>query len=183
MLLKLFEGESFRVSFEDNSSSSKIEKSAREVFKNRILKDGYTEVEKANHSEADIVVAKNDKKYYFEIKSTTKDVFKEAYFGSASFTEWKKAFEEADNYKFILALFKSNSFEFYEISVQDMMEASTIPPIVVFFSIGPRKKNKRTTFKNTDRSALRLSKDSFAALDKIYMEQKKKQISKGKGKK
>lgn len=155
----------------DGDRPLSIEGSARKTFQEILLADGYTIVENADTRTADIIVSRNNVTYYFEIKSTTKNILQGKYFGSASFTEWRTAFDNPDTYTFVIAVYKNNSFTFYEISPQELLKYSTIPPIVVFFSLRPESKGTREP-KDSSKKALRLTEKSFKALDKAYQEQK-----------
>ncbi len=112
---------------------------------------------------ADIRAVRDGQEWFFEIKKTSRN---DVYFGAATMTEWEQAFKDPDHYRFVICRKLSDGdFEFTELTPEQMMEYSTIPPYKVFFSIpldGRKKKLKGAS------KALRLSKEVFEALSEVY---------------
>lgn len=112
---------------------------------------------------ADIRAVKDGQEWFFEIKKTSQD---KDYFGAATSTEWEQAFKDPDHYRFVIARKRSDdSFQFTELTPEQLMEYSTIPPFKVFFNIplnGEKKKSGRSS------RALRLSKEAFESLNDTY---------------
>lgn len=116
-------------------------------------------------SPADITAEKDGKTYYFEIKMTMQ---KEKYFGAATFTEWEEAFNNPENYTFVIA--KTNesedSFEFTELSPEEFMSYCTIPPMKVYFNYSlDGKKSKKTSKKS---KSVKLTKENFMMLNSVF---------------
>ncbi len=157
----------------NGANSASIEKAARKTFEKYLIGKGYKLVEKADKNKADITVEDNVV-YYYEIKSTRKNIEKESYFGSASFTEWGQAYSCPKRYFFIIAQFLNNNmFKFFKLSVEEMEKYSTIPPIVVFFKTEPNTTRKR----KLKRRALVLTKNIYNKLDEVYKDIRNNNVS------
>lgn len=141
---------------------------AKKAFVSELNKRGFDDVQIVA-APSDIIAKKNGEKWFFEIKKTT---HKDKYFGAATQTEWKQAFEDPDHFRFVIAMESDNDeFTFKEIKPSDFMEFSTIPPFKVYFNLDLSGKGlkKRRSSKST---ALKLTKDTFESLDKLYNELK-----------
>ena len=120
---------------------------AKETFVNILGERGYTNI-RITAAPADIQADKNGEHYFFEIKMTSK---KGTYFGAATATEWEQAFKTPNNYKFVIAVNDGNNeFSYTELSPNELMEYSTIPP----FCSGRAKLTTSSRIKRTNCSRL-----------------------------
>lgn len=85
-------------------ANGKSDVRAKEVFIEQLKTRGFINA-KIVASPADIVVEKNGKKWFFEIKMTKTASKNKAYFGAATITEWKQALTTPDRYFFCGSLY------------------------------------------------------------------------------
>ena len=134
---------------------------AKTAFCKYLENNGFTT--EIRQAPADIRAVKDGQEWFFEIKKTSQD---KDYFGAATSTEWEQAFKDPDHYRFVIARKQSDdSFQFIELTPDQLMEYSTIPPFKVFFNVplnGEKKKSSRSS------RALRLSKEAFESLNDTY---------------
>ena len=168
--------------------TDKSDKKAKEFFIDILKKNGFHVLTEKNPP-VDIVAEKNGVKYYFEVKKTTViQKGRKSYFGAATATEWKCAFEKPETFRFVIVIDKRNGdFDFKAITPDEMMKFSTIPPFKVnfnlnldqiqedslFTSCGVNEKNAIEDKISTKRSrnpALKLSSDVFDKLYAMYIE-------------
>lgn len=149
--------------------NQKSDVNAKLAFRQELCSRGYNDVEIIS-APADIMAEKDGEIWYFEIKMTKRT---DTYFGAATETEWEQAFKDPEHYRFVIAQTNENEdqFKFIEITPEELMEASTIPPFKVYFNIDmqtgkPQKSEHRD-------STLVLNKDMFDSIHKAYEEQRK----------
>lgn len=154
----------------------KSDKNAKEAFVEYLTERGYTEVQIVK-APSDIVAKKNGVQWYFEIKMTT---HRDKYFGAATFTEWEQAFNTPDTYRFVIAITSSSdptSFEFIELTPEEMMERSTIPPCKVYFNLDIAQLKGEVVRKakksSRESKAIRLSHEAFAIVSEAFNRLKK----------
>lgn len=144
---------------------------AKSVFVKQLESQGFEAV-KVVSAPADIVAMKDGKQWYFEIKMTHQT---EDYFGAATFTEWEQAFKTPDTYRFVVAIDNpsiDDGFEFLELTPQELMKYSTIPPCKVFFNLnllqlkGMEVKQRKTSKRKS--KAIKLSKESFETIQNAF---------------
>ena len=154
----------------------KSDKNAKEAFVEYLTQRGYTEVQIVK-APSDIIAKKDGVQWYFEIKMTTHS---DKYFGAATFTEWEQAFKTPDTYRFVIAITSMSdptSFEFIELTPEEMMEHSTIPPCKVYFNLdiaqlkGESTAKKRQTARES--KAIKLTPDTFATVSEAFSKLKK----------
>lgn len=112
----------------DNNTRSDIR--AKQSFAQYLADNGYTDV-KLITQPADILAKKNNQIWYFEIKSTSKT----KYFGAATETEWAKAIDTPENYRFVIIQSNEDKLRFKIYTPEEFMEFSTIPPFKVYFNV------------------------------------------------
>lgn len=114
----------------DNKSSS-VSSRAKTQYETKLEKEGYSIIKSDRF--ADIVASKDNKRYYFEIKATTKT---SGYFGASTLTEMACAVKHKDNYTFVIAQEREhNTFEFVEWTLMEILSVSSIPPFKINFNI------------------------------------------------
>jgi len=145
--------------------SSKSDIDAKEAYKTELKKEGYKNI-KTIKTPADIKATKDGEDYYFEIKWTEK----EKYFGAATLTEWEAAYKNPNNYFFVICQKTgSKKYNFFKLKPDDLEKFSTVPPFKFFFYITlPFNKNVLKKESTRPNKALRLNKDRFDALNKLY---------------
>ena len=114
--------------------NNKSDVAAKIAFKQDLESRGYTNVE-IKKAPSDIIAQKDGQQWYFEIKKTSQD---KEYFGAATLTEWEQALTTPDNYRFVIAkedITQDSGFEFIELTPEELMASSTIPPTKIYFNV------------------------------------------------
>ena len=154
------------------TQNSKSDLTAKDAYMSHLKKDGYQDVKPAG-TPSDITAIKDGKKWYFEIKMTTKN---DKYFGAATQTEWEQAFKTPETFKFVVALKNdkvAEGYEFFELKPEDFIQYSTVPPFKIFFNIDMkelrgkeevRKKNSG----NRKRKAVKFTHEVFETLQQTW---------------
>lgn len=143
--------------------TDKSDKKAKDAYVKELQIRGFRNI-KIVKEPADIIAEKNDMKYYFEIKKTSAN---NEYFGAATLTEWRSAYENPENYFFVICQENGDGFHFTEYSPEEFERFSTIPPFKIFFNISLNSGEKvESTRKN--KSAIQLTKNRLFELDKIF---------------
>lgn len=153
-----------------NLSNASLEKAAKEALIS-ILKKKYKEIS-FNGRPSDLkAIDESGKVFFYELKATRK----ERYFGSASFSEWELALDNKDKYFFIVAYYNeaTKQFTFSEYTPAEFMKFSTIPPFKVYFNLSAKTGQSLVSSKT---KALRLEKENFDTLNKVYSDLKKYKI-------
>lgn len=115
---------------------SKSDKPAKNAYAAYLEGKGYSEVGLYGSS-ADLSAKKNGEEYYFEIKMTEKT---DKYFGAATETEWAKAVEADDKYRFVIVQQLEGKFRFLELTRAELMRVATIPPFKINFNLDLNEK-------------------------------------------
>ena len=154
----------------------KSDKDAKASFVQHLEENGFTDVQIVK-APSDIIAKKNGIQWYFEIKMTT---HRDKYFGAATFTEWEQAFKTPETYRFVIAIkdeAQATGFEFIELTPEQMMQHSTIPPCKVYFNIDiPAIKGEIAPKKRkSDREsrAIKLTPETFAIVSEAFERLKK----------
>ena len=149
----------------------KSDKDAKATFVAHLENRGFTDVQIVK-APSDIIAKKDGLQWYFEIKMTTHH---DKYFGAATFTEWEQAFKTPDTYRFIVAIKNAEQamgFEFIELTPEEMMKHSTIPPCKVYFNLDiPTIKGEATAKKksaNRENKAIKLTPETFAIVSEAF---------------
>ena len=81
---------------------------AKDALSMHLTDNGYSKIEIVS-SPSDIIAYKDNKKYYFEVKKTSRT---DKYFGAATTTEWQAALENPETYFFVVCIkdFKNSKF-------------------------------------------------------------------------
>lgn len=135
---------------------------SKKAFINELLNNRGFDKAEVVAAPADIHAVKDGQDYYFEIKMTKRT---DTYFGAATFTEWRQAFNDLEHFRFVVAMTdeSENSFEFLEFTPAEMLEASTIPPFKVYFNIDLT--TKRPSRSQHRKGTVALTEDNFRVLD------------------
>ena len=150
-------------------ANDKSDVKAKKAFCEELLKRGYDTAEVVS-SPADIRATKDEVEWFFEIKMTRRN---DDYFGAATETEWAKAFEDPEHYRFVVAQTDENDsfFKFIEFTPEEFMRGCTIPPFKIYFDVN------MVTGRMQDRSksmrATALTKERFERLHEAYKSLKK----------
>ena len=147
------------------SINSKSDVKAKAAFIKHLQEDGFQNA-KVISSPSDIRAEKDGKEWFFEIKMTKRH---DVYFGAATMTEWEQAFKTPDYFRFVIAIaddVQKHGFRFIELTPQDLMQHSTIPPFKVYFNIDlqnqeTRSHNKTGRKVNVKKKALKLTEPIF----------------------
>lgn len=139
------------------------DKKAKVAFVQELIDREYSNV-KIIREPADIVAQMNGERFFFEIKKTSAD---KEYFGAATLTEWRSAYENPDNYFFVVCHEVQSSFSFAIYSPKEFEKFSTIPPFKIFFNIPVNGKNKAIQSRG-NKSAIRLTKNRLKKLDELF---------------
>lgn len=144
--------------------NDKSDKSAKEQFANYLESKGYTDV-KITSSPCDIIAKYNGEERFFELKVTSR---KDVYFGAASETEWAKAFNDPDKFKFVVVKRKENGeYDFGSwYSPEEFIKYSKIPPFKVYFNINLKNDKKVTT--NMKPTTIKMTKENFSTIKTVF---------------
>lgn len=141
---------------------SRSDKAAKAKYKEVLCEHGYEVVDETNQP-TDIVAIKDEEKWFFEIKATSKSE-DELYFGAATLTEWRQAFATPDRFIFVVARLQADgSYRFEEYTHEEFMAFSCVPPFKVYFNIPPRGKKKTNR-----RTAVVFTEEVLRILDDCY---------------
>jgi len=147
----------------DTALNIKSDKKAKEEFAEILKTRGYSDVRIVKQP-ADITAIKNDAMYFFEIKKTSA---KKEYFGAATLTEWRAAYENPSNYFFVIAQEIPEGFNFIEYTPDEFEKFSTIPPFKIFFNI-PLNGNNKVETKRKNRSAIQFMREKLVKLNELF---------------
>ena len=154
----------------------KSDKDAKAAFVQHLEERGFTDVQIVQ-APSDIIAKKDGIQWYFEIKMTTHH---DKYFGAATFTEWEQAFKTPDTYRFVVAIKELGhpaGFDFVELTPEEMMKHSTIPPCKVYFNLDiPTLKGEveaKSKNSNRESKAIKLTPESFAIVSEAFSKLKK----------
>ena len=139
---------------------------------------------------ADISATKEGVPWWFEIKYTLKD---DNYYGGSTETEWQKAFEDPDHYRFVVIQTdeKGNRFNWEAYSPQEFLKICRIPPFHITFNIPLRIISRRKGRTNAEKlqeppkltynqpkrkiKSIPLSKDVFDKIHDVYASKREEQ--------
>lgn len=109
------------------------EKLVKEKFSDILRNRGFNNVT-ITKSPADITAELNGEQWWFELKSTIEPV---KCWGGSTETEWEKAFENPDHYRFVViwTTQKLKKFEFIEYRPEEFMRFCFVNPFSVQFKI------------------------------------------------
>ena len=154
----------------------KSDKDAKAAFVQHLVENGFTDVQIVQ-APSDIIAKKDGVQWYFEIKMTTHH---DKYFGAATFTEWEQAFKTPATYRFVIAVKTPEcltGFEFLELTPEEMMQHSTIPPCKVYFNLDIPAIKSQTVVKkrkyDRESKAIKLTPESFAIVSEAFNKLKK----------
>lgn len=147
----------------------KSDKQAKEAVVQHLVEKGFKDV-KIVKSPSDIIAMKDGVQWYFEVKMTS---HRDRYFGAATFTEWEQAFKTPDTYRFVIAIKDAEQiggFELIEMTPEEMMRYSTIPPCKVFFNLDISEVKGATIRerKKRESKAIRFSLSAFAIVSEAF---------------
>lgn len=154
-------------------NNSKSDVKAKAAFISELETRGFQNA-KVISSPCDISAEKDGEQWYFEIKMTT---HKDTYFGAATMTEWEQAFKTPEHFRFVIAIVdeaETYGFKFVELTPEEMMQYSTIPPFKVYFNInleqyyGKESKPKNPKKNNGKRKAIQLSEAIFNSISAAF---------------
>ena len=134
-----------------------------------MVEKGFKDV-KIVKSPSDIIAMKDGVQWYFEVKMTS---HRDRYFGAATFTEWEQAFKTPDTYRFVIAIKDAEQFggfELIEMTPEEMMRYSTIPPCKVFFNLDISEVKGATIRerKKRESKAIRFSLSAFTIVSEAF---------------
>ena len=150
-------------------SNSKSDVKAKAAFVSNLEARGFQNA-KVISSPCDISAEKDGEQWYFEIKMTS---HKDTYFGAATMTEWEQAFKTPERFRFVIAIVdeaEDCGFKFIEMTPEEMMQYSTIPPFKVYFNInlekyyGKESRPKNPKKANGKRKAIPLTEAIFNSI-------------------
>ncbi len=132
---------------------SNSDANAKEMCKEYLMSKGYTVLEGKTKA-CDIECEKDGVRYYFEVKSSTKDKT-EPYRGTVMLSEMRAAINNKATYRFLVCKGKSNKYldwEFHEFEVDEFMKycALTTPILRYAYHEKWQPKFKGTTTKAND---------------------------------
>lgn len=142
---------------------NKSDKKAKESYVLELKKKGFCNI-KIIKEPSDIIAKKDGIKYFFEIKKTSAN---SEYFGAATLTEWRAAYENLDRYFFVICQEHKNGFYFTKYTPDEFEQFSTIPPFKIFFNI-PLNKGKKMRLKRKNKTAIQLTKERLKELDDLF---------------
>lgn len=120
----------------------------------------------------DVEATINEEDWYFEIKKTAKD---DKIFGAATLTEWKKAFEDPERFRFVIAKEKNDGgFTFKCFTPKEFMDFSVIPPSKIYFNI--RSENNNYVKTKRRKETIKFTEERFNSMLKLYVAMKEDQI-------
>lgn len=143
------------------------DKNAKEQYSRLLTQRGFVNV-KIIKEPADIVAEKHGEKYYFEIKKTAAQ---KNYFGAATLTEWRAAYNNPKRFFFVVCQESGTSFKFTEYTPEEFEKYSSIPPFKIFFNIELTNGEKVPT-KRVRKTAISVDERKIRTLDKLFHELK-----------
>ena len=135
---------------------------AKDALSMHLSDNGYSKIEIVS-SPSDIIAFKDNKKYYFEVKKTSRT---DKYFGAATTTEWKAALENPETYFFVVCIKGNDDWKFNFYTPQEFLKYSTIPPFKVYFSV-PLSKEEESKPINR-KTAIQATKENLKVLIKFF---------------
>ena len=143
-------------------ANKKSDVPAKVAYKNMLNERGFKA--EITGAPADITAEKGGETWYFEIKMTRQ---KDRYFGAATQTEWRQAFQDPEHFRFVVVIADEadEHFEFKEYTPAEFMSFCTIPPFKVYFNIDFIGKPKKST---KERKSIPLTPDNFRKLDEAF---------------
>ena len=142
------------------------EKLVKEKFCDVLRNRGFKNVTIAK-SPVDIIAELNGEQWWFELKSTVKP---DKCWGSASETEWKKAFDNSDHFRFVVIWTtpQLKKFEYIEYTPEEFMRFCFVTPFSVQFKIPVSVPN------GEENMSFGFNKEVFNKLHSSYEEIRKK---------
>jgi hypothetical protein len=144
-------------------SNQKSDIAAKKAFSEELMQRGYENV-RITSPPTDITAELNGVKFYFEIKKTAAT---KKYFGAATLTEWRVAYQNPSTFFFVVCKEQGNRFRFTQYSPREFEKFSTIPPFKIFFDI-PVDADEKAVFSRQGRTAIPMTKERFDELDRVY---------------
>ena len=141
----------------------KSDKKAKDAYVEELKKKGFSNV-KIVKEPSDIIAEKNGEKFFFEIKKTSAE---KEYFGAATLTEWRAAYENLDRYSFVISQEYEDGFHFTEYTPNEFEKFSTIPPFKIFFNI-PLDNGKKMKSKRKNKTAVQLTRKRLNELEDLF---------------
>lgn len=142
---------------------NKSDKKAKESFVFELEKRGFSNIQIVKEP-SDIIAEKDGEKFFFEIKKTS---VSGEYFGAATLTEWRAAYNNPKNYFFVICQENGSRFHFTEYTPSEFEKFSTIPPFKIFFNI-PLDNGRKMISKRKNKTAIQLTKDRLRELDILF---------------
>lgn len=155
----------------DTSSETKSDVMAKEAFVRKLESKGcYAEI---ISQPVDIHAIIDGEDWFFEIKMTRKD---NKIFGAATLTEWEKAFEVPERFRFVVAKEENNGEYSYKcFTPEEFMEFSVIPPPKIYFNIKCKDNNYIKTQRREE--TVLFTKQRYELMSKLFMIMKKLQMN------
>lgn len=147
--------------------NKKSDVKAKDAFIAYLNNAGYNNA-KVISKPCDISAEKDGKKWYFEIKMTSKQ---DVYFGAATMTEWEQAFKTPEFFRFVIAITDESQecgFRFIKLTPEEMMEHSTIPPFKVYFNIDLQNKEDDKIEKSEKNKKAKRKKSAIKLTESIF---------------
>ena len=124
----------------------------------------------------DIECTKGGKKYFIEVKSSSKNK-KEAYSGTVMLTELYKAVTDKECYKFLVCKGRGNSdnWEFKMFDVDEFIEYCSLTTPILHYAYHSKSKKQPKFRKDTIKASedlIRSMNESFEGWEKKYKEEK-----------
>lgn len=145
------------------------EKLVKKEFCKILEERGFQNVKIAK-TPADITAELNGEQWWFEIKSTVEP---EKCWGSSSETEWKKAFEDPNHFRFVVIWTTSQlkKLEYLEYTPEEFMRFCYVTPFSVQFNIPTSVPNKEGNM------SFGFNKEVFNKLHSLYDEIRKSKLN------
>lgn len=142
------------------------EKLVKEKFCDILRNRGFKEVT-IKRSPADIYAELDGEPWWFELKSTVEP---KRCWGSSTETEWKKALENPDHFRFVVIWTTSQlkKFEYEEYTPEQFMKFCHVDPFIVTFNIPYKPQNGERN------KSFEFDKEVFNKLHGLYDEFRKK---------
>jgi len=145
------------------------EKQVKERFCDILRERGFINV-KITKTPTDITAELDGKPWWFEIKSTVEP---QKCWGSSAETQWKKAFEAPERFRFVVIRTtpKLNEFEYIEYTPEEFMRFCYVTPFSVQFNIPASIPNGKENL------SFKFNKEVFNKLHSLYDEIRKDKSS------
>jgi len=156
----------------DTSSETKSDVMAKEAFVRKLESKGcYAEI---ISQPVDIHAIIDGEDWFFEIKMTRKD---NKIFGAATLTEWEKAFEVPERFRFVVAKEENNGENSYKcFTPEEFMDFSVVPPFKIYFNIKCKDKNYVKT--NRRKETILFNEKCFDSMLQLYKKMQESQKEK-----